>query len=78
MKWTDIRKLEVGDIIYFGNHMMTSKCTKTWHGKILHVTVRGGIKVRVTEGTSLGKEGYIPYHKVISFPRHQRKKATAA
>lgn len=74
MKWTDIRKLEVGDTIVFGDHQQGRLCSATWEGEVLHVTVKGGIKVRVINYDEPDREyeKWVPYHHVQSFPRRSR------
>lgn len=81
MRWTDLRKLEVGDIIVYGDHQQPSKCSFRHDGEIMHVTVKGGIKVRVLDfaGEATGDCVWVPYHHVISFPRcHRKQRSTAA
>ena len=76
MKWTDIRKLEVGDTITYGDSAWVRKCSFIKEGRILHVTVRGGIKVRVLdEGRPTDTTAWVCYAHVISFPRTTRKAA---
>lgn len=78
MKWTDLRKLEVGDVIVYGDHQQTRKCSYTREGVIQHVTVKGGIKVNVVhEGRETSTTQWVPYHHVISFPRKQRAQRAA-
>lgn len=77
MKKAKALKLNPGQIITFGDHPYTAHCTRVWQGEVLHVTDRGGIKVKVTdEKPWLGSVEYarrygdnevrwVPYHHVF-------------
>lgn len=72
MKWTDIRRLVVGDKIAFVEYRRKIQTTSGWvtftgpkHiGTIIHVTVAGGIKVKDSNGFLR----WTSYHLVVGFP----------
>jgi hypothetical protein len=49
MKKANALRLKPGQVITFGDHTYTARCTRVWQGEVLHVTPRGGIKVKVTD-----------------------------
>lgn len=49
MRLAKALKLKIGTIILCGDHKLSQHCTHWWKGKVLHVTERGGIKVRVVD-----------------------------
>jgi hypothetical protein len=49
MKKAEALCLKPGQVITFGDHAYTARCTRVWQGEVLHVTPRGGIKVKVTD-----------------------------
>jgi hypothetical protein len=51
MKKAEALRLKPGQVITFGDHTYTARCTRVWQGEVLHVTPRGGIKVKVTDET---------------------------
>jgi hypothetical protein len=54
MKKAKALQLNPGQIITFGDHPYTAHCTRVWQGEVLHVTPRGGIKVKVSPTRSPG------------------------
>ncbi len=56
-------RLKKGDIIIYGHSMWSEKVDRdgAWQeGEVIHVTQRGGLKVR----TSNGHTEWVPYHHV--------------
>lgn len=76
MNKRDALRLKPGDEISFCDHHHTAQASQWWTGEVLHVTSKGGIKVRVTEGRAdgwrgpgtgpdVGTERWVPYHHVV-------------
>jgi hypothetical protein len=77
MKKAKVLRLKPGQVITFGDHTYTACCTRVWQGEVLHVTPRGGIRVKVTdEKPWYGPAEYarryggnetrwVPYHHII-------------
>ena len=49
MRKSEALRLRVGDIITFGDHKYSARCSTFWQGKVLHVTKNGGIRVKVID-----------------------------
>lgn len=79
MKWADIRNLNPGDIIVYGDHRNRHQCSYIREGKVLHVTIKGGIRVAIfSDGQPTGEKQWVCYAHVIHFPRkpdRRRRKA---
>ena len=79
MKWTDLRYLEKGDTVTYGDSQFTSKCSYTREARIKHITIKGGILVRnfeIDDGNEpTGREQWVPYNHIISFPKRRRNAA---
>lgn len=65
MNKRDALKLRAGDTITFGSSMWTARVAKAETGQVVSVTLRGGIKVRVSSGA----ERWVPYHHAIRVVR---------
>ena len=56
-------RLKPGDMITFGDHKFTARCTQYWQGKVIHVTPNGGIKVKVIDARTWdGPKDYAAEH----------------
>jgi hypothetical protein len=77
MKKAKALRLKPGQVITFGDHKYTARCTRVWQGEVLQVTPNGGIRVKVTdEKPCFGPAEYarrygddetcwVPYHHII-------------
>lgn len=59
MNKRDALRLSVGEWVAFGNSARTADVLAWRRGQVVHVTPKGGIKVRTASG-----EEWIPYHHV--------------
>lgn len=57
----DALRLKPGDFVVFGDKQRTLLCTWVSEGHVVHVTPRGGVKVRTREGAVR----WVPYHHII-------------
>lgn len=79
MNKRDALRLKPGDNILFSDvpTRRMNDATNWFFGEVLHITPKGGVRVRITEsrdgcwngpgtGASAGKVRWIPYHHVFS------------
>ena len=71
MNKRDALRLRPGSCILYGNHMRSFDCIRGsgfHHGRVLHVTPAGGIKIEMLHPngvTSYGTTAWVPYHHVV-------------